>query len=164
MTIKDLEAKIQWEDAEYGSYEGCLNMASHILGNDFRVSFNITDNGSGPQLSPAALEVFSYFINVGEPMKKAVSSGLFDHFMQHADDMEPPTELLENETETEANIRHFGIKNPEDAIKAAKLSWVHVSDDAGTTPGVEIDFNVPWDDEHGAKFFIYDEAEIESNH
>lgn len=68
-------------------------------------------------------------------------------------------DIAEGETVTDANKRYFDVKNEDDAWEKSKLEFITIAEDEGRT--VTLQFEVPWDDEHGCVITIINGEQIE---
>lgn len=61
-------------------------------------------------------------------------------------------DLAEGETNTEAKKRYFDVKNEDDTWKKSKLGFITIEEHKGKA--ITLQFEAPWDDEHGCEIEI----------
>ncbi|MEO1623515.1 MAG: hypothetical protein AAFV25_00055 [Bacteroidota bacterium] len=88
----------------------------------------------------------------GRPLMQQL---LYKHCLACCESTSYGVDILEGETETEANLREFGVAAPEDALKKANLDHVVVEENKFLKNRfVTLVFYPQWEQEHGCELIL----------
>lgn len=106
-------------------------------------------------LSDKFVETVNDFLNLRADALPLMQSLLHRHCLQCCEDISYGVDILDGESETEANLREFEVSSPEDAFAQANLRYVSIWEDAlRINRFVRITFYPPWEDEHGCELIL----------
>lgn len=108
-------------------------------------------------ISERFVQTVNDFLNLPAEVKPRMADLLYRHCLACCESISYGVDVLEGETETEANLRAFGVQSKEDAFDVARanLRYVSVEEDATLKNRfVSIQFYPAWEDEHGCALLL----------
>lgn len=108
-------------------------------------------------ISPTMVATVNDFLQMSQEDLPLVQRLIYQHCLDCCADTSYGFEVQEGETETQANLREFGVKNEQDAFTQANLSKVYIEDDALEKRKhryVRLSFYPPWEQEHGLELIL----------
>lgn len=108
-------------------------------------------------ISPTMVDAVNDFLQMSQEDLPLLRRLIYQHCLDACADTSYGFEVQEGETETQANLRAFGVKNEQDAFTQANLSKVYIEDDALEKRKhryVRLSFYPPWEQEHGLELIL----------
>lgn len=106
-------------------------------------------------ISEKFVQAINDFLNLSIEEKPLMESLLYRHCLECCEAASYGFEPLAGETETEANLREFGVKDGQTAFAKAPID--HIELDESTLERnryVKIIFYPPWEEEHGCELIL----------
>ncbi|MEL6844094.1 MAG: hypothetical protein AAFP02_12865 [Bacteroidota bacterium] len=111
----------------------------------------------GPIVSETMTQTINDFLNWSQDDRPKLAKLLYDHCRRCCEEASYGVEVREGESETEANLREFGVSSAEDAFREAGLPRISIEDDQKEQRKhryVTICFYPPWEQEHGCELVL----------
>ncbi len=108
-------------------------------------------------ISPMMVTTVNDFLKMSAVDLPLLQRLIYQHCMDCCTDTSYGFEVKNGETETQANLREFGIEKEQDAFTKANLSKVYIEDDALEKRKhryVRLRFYPPWEQEHGLELIV----------
>ncbi len=106
-------------------------------------------------ISEQFVQAVNDFINLSEADKPLMSQLLYKHCVECCENTSYGFDTLPGETETQTNLREFGIHNGHDAFAKANLHHVVINEyDLSPNRMVQLVFYPDWEQEHGCVLLL----------
>lgn len=111
----------------------------------------------GPIISETMTQAVNDLLQWPHSDRNKVAKLLYDHCLRCCEEASYGFEVRGGETETQANLREFGVSSPEDAFREAGLPNISIEDDTKEKRKhryVTICFYPIWEPEHGCELVL----------
>jgi len=139
-----------------------LKIYSKLFNKDIEVCLYPIDENP-EKITDNMVEGVNDFLNLSEEHLPKIKELLFSQCEMCFDSASYGVEVLDNETETEATKRSFGIYNKDDAYKKSYIDRISIDakNDTYDNRYVEIVFIPEWEDEHGCIIILQNGVPID---
>lgn len=149
MTREEIIEICNWDDWNFAT----ITVYSPLFGKEVEVRF-MPDFDSGRTITDKMAASLNDFLALTEKELETVKQHLWEDCKQAFEEISYGVELLEGETETEANHRDFEIFNPEDAYRKSFFKRISIPEEPKLTNHYAvIDFSPEWES-HGCSIIV----------
>jgi hypothetical protein len=150
MTKEEILSQCVWDEYNFAT----LNVFSRMFNGSVEVRFN-PEYDSGRRIDEKMVAALNDFLNLTESDLETVKDYLWQDCQESFASISYGVDVLEGETEAQANHRDFGIHSREDAYAKSDFSRVSIRE----APEVKnnyaaIDFSPDWEREHGCSVIM----------
>lgn len=111
----------------------------------------------GDIISQTMVDTVNDFLKLDKNNLPLMKKLIYAHCLECCEATSYGFELKAGETETEANLREFGVGDEQDAFQKANLHRVYIEDDEAKKRKnryVRLSFYPPWEEEHGLELIL----------
>ncbi|MEO0468917.1 MAG: hypothetical protein AAF206_04790 [Bacteroidota bacterium] len=106
-------------------------------------------------ISAKMVQQVNDFLNLSDDQKGLMQKLLWQHCQMCCEAISYGFDPRSGETETQANLREFGVQDEASAYEKANLDHVSITEDRlRTNRFVVLRFYPPWEDEHGCELIL----------
>lgn len=154
MTRNEILQNSIWEQAK-------MNLCSPFFNQNVTVNlyahFKSLRHIEGDIISDKMVQAVNDFLSLNDDAKPLMKSLLYKHCLACCENTSYGFDTKEGETETQANLREFGVKNEADAFEKANLHHISIEDDEvekRKNRYVKICFYPEWESEHRCELIL----------
>jgi hypothetical protein len=149
MTKEEITNNITWDDYEAGE----LSVKQNTFGDTYTLYISPIDE-QPKTVTDNMVKTINDFLNINQNDLAYIKEYIFWFCNLCCESTSYGiVDVKDGETETEANLRYFGVKNKEDAYAKSKLSEIVIETDEDYREVILI-FYADWEDEHGCEIKI----------
>ena len=138
--------------------EGKLKLYSKFFQEEVRIDLFPSEKSlkhTDHIISEKLVQTLNDFISLEASEQELMTRLLYQHCLQCCEQISYGVEIQAGETETEANLREFGIKNEIDAFEKTRLDHAVIEEDAlRKNRFVRLIFYPAWESEHGCELIL----------
>jgi len=106
-------------------------------------------------ISETLVQTLNDFLTLSEQYQPLMKKLIYQHCLSCCNDISYGVDINEGETETEANLREFGVTDETSAFEKANLDHVYIKEDSfRKNRFVKIVFYPEWEREHGCELIL----------
>ncbi|TPN83490.1 DUF6985 domain-containing protein [Aquimarina algicola] len=154
MTREEILINSIWTDAKMKVFSSFFN--TEITVNLYAHPYSL-QHVEGPIISEKMVQTINDVLQLDASSLPLMKSLLYKHCLECCDATSYGFEVKDGETETEANLREFGIKNEDDAFANANLNYINIEDDEvekRKNRYAKLVFYPEWEEEHGCELIL----------
>ncbi|MCI4671814.1 MAG: hypothetical protein MRZ79_26970 [Bacteroidia bacterium] len=137
---------------------GKMNVYSKFFKQEVRLDLFTSDynlRSTQAILSEKFVEAVNDFLNLSSTSRSLMQGLLFKHCNECCENTSYGFEVLEGETETQTNLREFGVSDEKSALEQANIDHIVINEgDQEYNRYVKLVFYPPWENEHGCELIL----------